>query len=138
MEDRVITRRDFIKGAAGTALTAALSSGIPGEARADQRSRVVLVRSAEVLNRDGKIQEKALQSMLDEAVKTLLEEKEPLAAWRKLFQPSDVVGIKSNSWRDMPTPKELEAVLKGRLIDVAIPEKDIAFRTVGLEPTLPF
>jgi hypothetical protein len=36
----------------------------------------------------------------------------------------------------MPTPKELEAVLKGRLIDVAIPEKDIAIadRGVGTNP----
>ena len=75
--------------------------------------------------RNEKVRGEILQSMLDEAVKTLLPEKEPLAAWRKLFRSSDVVGIKSNEWYSMPTPKELEDAIKRRLLDVGVAEKNI-------------
>ena len=138
MEKRIITRRDFLRAAAGATMAVAWRPGFLKEAWGEEKTLVILIRHRDVLDQDGKIQPEILKKMVDEAVAALLSEKDPLPAWRKLFQPSDVVGIKSNSWRDMPTPKELEAVLKGRLIDVAIPEKDIAFRTVGLEPTLPF
>jgi len=50
-----------------------------------------------------------LQSMLDEAVRSLLGTKESLEAWQKLIKSSDIVGIKSNSWYRLPTPKELES-----------------------------
>ncbi len=73
-----------------------------------------------------------LQSMLDEAVKTLLSENEPLAAWRKLLRSSDVVGIKSNEWYSMPTPKELEDAIKRRLLDVGVPEKNIGIDDRGV------
>jgi hypothetical protein len=70
--------------------------------------------------------------MLDEAVKTLLSEKEPLAAWRKLFQSSDVVGIKSNEWYRMPTPRELEDAIKRRLLDVGVSGKNIGIDDRGV------
>jgi hypothetical protein len=124
-ETRTITRRDFLRGAAGAALAAALSSGIPEEAQGEQKARVVLIRHAEVLGPHEKVRGEILQSMLDEAVKTLLSKNEPVQAWRKLFQSSDVVGIKSNEWYRMPTPKELEAAIKRRLLDVGVPEKNI-------------
>ena len=124
-EARIITRRDFLRGAAGAALAAALSSPIPGEAQGQQKAKVVLIRSNEVLGRQEKVRGDILQSMLDEAVKTLLSEKEPLAAWRKLFRTPDVVGIKSNEWYRMPTPKELEDAIKRRLLDVGVAGKNI-------------
>ena len=77
------------------------------------------------MGRNEKVRGEILQSMLDEAVKTLLLENEPAQAWRRLFRNSDVVGIKSNEWYTMPTPKELEDAIKRRLLDVGIPEKDI-------------
>ena len=136
MEKRIITRRDFLRAAAGATMAVAWRPGFLKEAWGEEKTRVILIRHRDVLDQDGKIQPEILKKMVDEAVAALLSEKDPLPAWRKLFQPSDVVGIKSNSWRDMPTPKELEAVLKGRLIDVAIPEKDIAIadRGVGTNP----
>ena len=124
-EARIITRRDFLRGAAGAALAAALNSPIPGEAQGKQKAKVVLIRSNEVLGRQEKVRGEILQSMLDEAVKTLLSENEPLAAWRKLLRSSDVVGIKSNEWYRMPTPKELEDAIKRRALDVGVPEKNI-------------
>ena len=77
------------------------------------------------MGRNEKVRGEILQSMLDEAVKTLLSENEPLAAWRKLFRIPDVVGIKSNEWYRMPTPKELEDAIKRRLLDVGVPGKNI-------------
>src|SRR4030067_3169369 len=68
VEERVITRRDFLKGAAGTALTAALGSATPGEAIGEQKSKVVLIRNAEVLGRHERVQGEILQDMLDEAL----------------------------------------------------------------------
>ena len=128
----VITRRDFIRGAAGAALGAALSSPLRAEAQGAPKAKVVLVRNEGVLGGNEKVREEVLQSMLDEAVKTLLSENEPVQAWRKLFRSSDVVGIKSNEWYRMPTPKELEEAIKRRLLDLGISGKDIGIDDRGV------
>jgi hypothetical protein len=125
MKGKIITRRDFLRAAAGTAMAAALGPEALAEARAEPTAKVVLIRNAEVLEGHDKIQGGILQSMLDEAVKSLLGTNEPLEAWRKLFKSSDRVGIKSNAWAKMPTPKELETVIKRRLLDVGVAEKNI-------------
>jgi len=131
-ETRIITRRDFLRGAAGAALAAALGSGIPEEAQGEQKAKVVLIRNNEVLGRHEGVRGEILQSMLDEAVKTLLSENELLQAWRNLFRSSDVVGIKSNEWYKMPTPPQLEAAIKRRLLDVGVPEKNIGIDDRGV------
>lgn len=125
MKEKTITRRDFLRVTAGTAMAATLGSGILGEARAEATAKVVLIRNAGVLGPQGKVQEEILKSMLDEAVKSLLGTDKPMEAWKKLFKSSDVVGIKSNEWQKLPTPKELEAAIKRRLLDVGVAEKNI-------------
>ena len=132
MSGKVITRRDFLRGAAGTALAAAVGTAIPAAAKAEPKARVVLIRNADVLGRNGKLQEEIVQSMLDEAVEVLLDEKAPLSAWRKLVQPSDIVGIKSNVWWKLPTPRELERAIQRRVLDVGVPEKNIAVDDRGV------
>jgi Domain of unknown function (DUF362) len=132
MKDGIITRRDFLRVTAGAAVTAALGSGVVGEARAEPTARVVLIRNAEVLGRQGKVQGEILQSMLDEAVKNLLETNEPTEAWKRLFKSSDVVGIKSNEWDRLPTPKELEAAIKRRILNVGVAEKNISIDDRGV------
>jgi Domain of unknown function (DUF362) len=132
MKDKIITRRDFLRVAAGTAMAATLGSGIPGEARAEPTAKVVLIRNAGVLGPQDKVQGEILQSMLDEAVKNLLGTHEPMEAWQKLFKRSDVVGIKSNAWNRLPTPKELETAIKRRLLDVGVPEKNISIDDRGV------
>jgi hypothetical protein len=125
MKEKTITRRDFLRVTAGTAVAATLGSGILGEARAETTAKVVLIRNAEVLGPQDKVQEEILQSMLDDAVKSLLGTDKPMEAWKKLFKSSDVVGIKSNEWQKLPTPKELEAAIKRRLLDVGVAEKNM-------------
>jgi hypothetical protein len=132
MEEKIITRRDFLRVTAGTAMAATVGAGILGEARAEPTAKVVLIRNAEVLGRQDKVQEEILRAMLDEAVRSLLGANEPLEAWKKLFKSSDRVGIKSNVWNRMPTPKELEAAIKRRLLDVGVAEKNIGIDDRGV------
>jgi hypothetical protein len=132
MEEKIITRRDFLRVTAGTAIAATLGPGILGEARAEPMAKVVLIRNNQVLGDQGKMQGEILQSMLDEAVRNLLGMNEPLEAWQKLFKSSDVVGIKSNAWGKMPTPKELEETIKRRLLDVGVAEKNIGIDDRGV------
>jgi hypothetical protein len=64
--------------------------------------------------------------MLDEAVRSLLGTKDSAEAWQKLIKSSDIVGIKSNnSWYRLQTPKELEAAIKRRVLDVGVAEKNM-------------
>jgi len=132
MEEKVITRRDFLGVAAGTAMAATLGPGILGEAKAEPTARVVLIRNAEVVGSDGKVRGEILQTMLDEAVRSLLETKDSTQAWQQLIKSSDIVGIKSNSWSRMPTPKELEAAIKRRVLDMGVAEKDVAIDDRGV------
>ena len=86
MEEKIITRRDFLRVASGTAVALALGPGISGEVRAEPTAKVVLIRNAEVLGSHNEVRGEILQSMLDEAVKILLGTNEPLGAWQKLFK----------------------------------------------------
>jgi hypothetical protein len=132
MEEKRITRRDFLRAAAGTAMAATLGPGIAGEGWAEPTAKVVLIRNAEVIGDQGRIQAQTLQTMLDEALTKLLGTNTPLEAWQKLFKRSDIVGIKSNSWAQLPTPKELEAAIKKRLLDVGVAEKNIDIADRGV------
>ena len=132
MEEKIITRRDFLRVTAGAAVTAALGTGMVAETRAEPTAKVVLIRNAEVLGPQDKVQEEILRSMLDEAVKNLLGTSSPLEAWQKLVKSSDVVGIKSNTWARLPTPKELESVIKRRLLDAGVAEKNIGIDDRGV------
>ncbi len=125
MEEKMITRRSFLRVAAGTTMAATLGSGILSESRGEGTAKVVLIRNEKVLAGHDKIEEEVLQSMLDEGVKVLLGASEPLEAWRKLVKPSDVVGIKSNVWPRLPTPRELETAIKRRVLDSGVAEKNI-------------
>ena len=131
MDEKVFTRRDFLRGAAGTAVAAALGPGILGEAQAQPAAKVVLIRNAEIPEQPDKMQE-ILQSLLDEAVKTLLGTDSPMDAWRKLIKSSDVVGVKSNDWGRLPTPKPLEAAIKRRLLDVGVTEENMSIADRGV------
>ena len=125
MKNQSITRRDFLRIAAGTTVTASLGSGVVGEARAEAAARVVLIRNAGAIGEQGRINGEVLQSMLDEAVKTLLGFPEPLEAWQTLVKPSDIVGVKSNAWERLPTPKELEVAIKRRILDAGVAERNL-------------
>ncbi len=115
-----VTRRDFLKAGGGAALSGLINLPAAGGATAGPRSRVVLVRNPAVLDGDDAVRGEVLAGMLDEAVCALLEVPTPQAAWRRLVRPDDVVGIKTNVWRHLRTPPELEAAMVRRVTEAGV------------------
>jgi hypothetical protein len=132
MKRRAISRRDFLKGTAALVAAAALGPGVSSKVGAEDGSTVVLVRDRDVLTEGGEVRANVLQSMLDEGVKRLLGKEDGSKAWQALFKESDVVGIKSNSWRNLPTPPEMEEAIRRRLLGVGIIEANIAAADRGV------
>lgn len=95
-------------------------------------SRVVLIRDKNVLDEQGRPKGDRLSSMLDKAVATVLDTGNPLSAWRRLVGPGDIVGVKSNVWHYLPTPRELESVILKRLTAAGVEEQDISLDDRGV------
>jgi len=129
-----LTRRDFLKGTTVVLLGASLGAG--QDASAVKKARVVLVRHRDVLDENSAINPDILQRMLDEAVMRLLDEGDPVKAFGRLVKPGETVGIKTNVWSYLPTPRELEAAIKKRLVDAGISEDRIGLddHTVRTNP----
>jgi len=117
------TRRDFLKGSTAVLLGASLGFG--QDAPAAKKARVVLVRHRDVLDENSAINADILQGMLDEAVMKLVDETDPVGAFGRLVKPGETVGIKTNVWSYLPTPRELEAAIKRRLVDAGVAEDRI-------------
>ncbi|MBW1861187.1 MAG: hypothetical protein JRJ02_02275, partial [Deltaproteobacteria bacterium] len=136
MEDKkkVITRRDFIRAGSCVAMGGLIGLPLLGNSHAKKpsMSRVVLVRDKSVFDSQGLSSPGVLQEMLDRAVTALLEEADPVSAWKQLVKPNDIVGIKSNVWRHLPTPAPLEEAVRKRLMDAGIKKEQIAIDDRGL------
>ncbi|MFQ6092175.1 MAG: DUF362 domain-containing protein [bacterium] len=132
--ENLITRRDFIRGTACASLAWAmgLRVGEQKKVKPVKKTRVVLVRDADVMDKKGRIDAEAIQQMLDDGVTALFDKKDPVQVWKNLVKPSDVVGIKSNVWSPLPTPKEVEQALKQRVMDAGVPEKRIGISDRGV------
>jgi len=125
-----ITRRDFLKGTAGLAAVTAL--GVASKGRAADTAKVILVRNRDVVGPGGEVRAEVLRPMLDEGVRALRGADTPLAAWQSLFAKADTVGIKSNSWHNLPTPPEMEEAIRQRLLDIGIGSENIAVADRGV------
>lgn len=130
----VITRRDFLKGTACATLAAAMGFPVEleGEAKGSKRTRVILVRDPDAMDKRGSIDVGVIQRMLDQAVSALLNKEDPLEAWKLLINPTDVVGIKSNVWGPLPTPTEVEQTIKRRILNVGVPEGNMSIDDRGV------
>jgi len=124
-----ITRRDFMRDSSYAVLGAAIGLSL-GE---EKKSRVVLIRHKDVLDANSNINEKILQKMLDEAVMTLLDQDDPVKAFQTLVKPGEIVGIKTNFWSYLPTPKELENAIKRRVMDAGVKEENIGIDDHGVK-----
>ena len=129
---KVITRRTFLKGTAALVLAGGLGGVKPSQAAAAARSKVILVRDAHATGPGGEINGPVLQSMLDEAVRLIAGERNAQVAWKTLITKSDIVGIKTNVWRHLPTPAEMEEALKQRVIETGVSEKNVAVDDRGI------
>ncbi|HVP90337.1 MAG TPA: DUF362 domain-containing protein [Terriglobales bacterium] len=113
-----LSRRDFLRGATAAVLGASLAFG--QDKAVPKKARVILIRRHDVLDENTKIDPEILQGMLDEAVTKLLDESDPFKAFQRLVKPGETVGIKTNVWSYLPTPPELEAAIKRRVIDAGV------------------
>jgi hypothetical protein len=93
---------------------------------------VVLIRRPEVLQDDGQADPQILHEMLNEGMQALLGEASVTVAWRRLFSADDVVGIKSNVWSHLPTPRDLEQALRHELLALGVPARQVAIDDRGV------
>ena len=123
-----LTRRDFMKGVGSVALgvAAGLPAPILGAVQQSGTSRVVLIRSREVVSPRGDINAELVQQMLDEAMVALFGRDEPSKCWQQIIRPDDVVGIKTNSWRFLPTPPEVEQAISRGVVQAGVPQANVA------------
>jgi len=119
-----VTRRDLLKAALGGIATLGELGTAEGQ-RKGRRSKVVLIRHPDVLDKNGRINTKVLQEMLDEAVMALVGVKDPVEAWKRLVKPTDLVGVKTNVWAFLPTPPEVEEAIRRRLIGAGVKPENI-------------
>jgi hypothetical protein len=127
------TRREFLRFTTGSAIAAAtLGPGILRPAHAAATAKVVLVRHADAVGPQGKLNGEVIQAMLDEAVTRLLGTGSAADGWRGLVKPTDVVGIKTNGWSRLPTPAELEGAIRRRVLDAGVPEHRLGMADSGV------
>ncbi len=137
---KTLTRRDVLKtgavGGAAMALGCGTCAPIPTpgpkgsaslpKATGAETSRVVLVRDEKVLDADGNVSAPVIAAMLDQGVTALLGETDADKAWARLLKPGAVLGIKSNWWKFLRTPPELEDAIRARALKVGIKPEDIS------------
>ncbi len=127
MSPRSITRRDFLRTTAVAPIAGTVR--IMTSAR---RSRVVLIRDARAVGEGRKVDAAVVQKMLDDAVAALFGEKDAAAAWKRIVQPADIVGLKTNSWNYLPTGPEIEQAIKRRVMEAGVPENRIGIKDRGV------
>lgn len=134
MKKRAITRRDFLRVAAMSPFAGAFAYGfrIQEKKKVVKRTKVVLIRDKNALISFKKPNRGVVQTMLDESITELLGESDPINAWKTLIKPSDIVGIKSNVWRPIPTTREVEQALKARIMDAGVAEENIGIDDRGV------
>ncbi len=125
---KVITRRDLLRGGSYLALGSLINlpRAEKSHGAGGKKSRVVLVRNENVLNSRGQIDRSILTNMLDGAVTALMDTAGASHAWKKLVDPGDTVGIKSNVWHYLPTPEPLEASIRSRLTGAGVKRANIS------------
>lgn len=134
MSKKIITRREFLKTSASAAAAGAVFMSAPDRlfAEPDKKTRVVLIRNKDVLDESGKPKAEVLSEMLDEAVGALVGEGNPAKAWRTIAGPKDVVGVKTNGWRSLRTPKALEDAIERRLLEAGVEKDDLSIDDQGV------
>jgi Domain of unknown function (DUF362) len=145
-----LTRRVFLGGSAATLVGASVLPGCSKKESAHrgsepktgsgaqsaapqpriraERSKVVLIRDAKVMDENRKVDAVVIAAMLDRAVSALTGESDAAKAWARLIEPTDTVGIKTNEWRFLRTPPELESALRERVMGAGVAGERISIR----------
>ncbi|UCE06748.1 MAG: DUF362 domain-containing protein [bacterium] len=125
-KQRVLTRRDFIRGTVGATLGASML-GIQwsdGFGESSRSSLVTIVRDKKAMNDDMVVDQNVLKKMLDQAVIQATGKKNIKDAWLTIVKPKDTVGLVSTPHLN-PTHQELVDAVQTTLLDVGIPGEKI-------------
>jgi hypothetical protein len=124
-EASVVTRRDFVRGTVGAAVTASLL-GETLEAKAAQTSKswVAVVRDEAALDSANQVNETVLRRMLTQVLKAVTGKADPASAWQALLRKDDIVGLVHTDHLNRTHP-ELIGAVKSTLNESGIPEKNI-------------
>jgi hypothetical protein len=122
-----LTRRGFFKGAGLAAVGSAVGMAGAQEAGpgAQKTSRAVLIRDEQAVSNAGVIDGARIQTMMDQALTALFGVEDPADCWKLIIKPDDIVGLKTNVWRHLPTPPELVQVLRRGVMGAGVPEENI-------------
>lgn len=96
-----------------------------GLSKDKEKERVVLVRDSELFYKENKIAKDVLEKMLEKGICLLEGENEIEVALKKYFKKDEIIGIKSNEWGPLPTPKEVEDILLNFLLKIGVKEENI-------------
>ncbi len=139
MLEKKITRRAMLKNTSTFAVGSALFLNSTAEAWGNSKAaktRVVLIRDERIPDYETQPDGAVLNEMLNKALCALLNEKNPANAWKKIIKPTDVVGIKTNVWNNLPTPAGLENAIKSEVMKAGVSADNIAItdRAVKSDP----
>lgn len=126
-ERPTITRRDLLKGAAYTTIGAAMGLGplrVIAETAGKPAATVIIVRSKNVLDKDGNVNKALLDRMLDAGMTRLSGNKTVGEAWKAYFKPSDAVGIKMSKQMTV-THVELTDAITKRLASIGVTKSEV-------------
>lgn len=134
MVKTTISRRKLLKSTAFATIASALYFNLPFKVFGQEKNktRVVLIRNKDVVDDDYNINGEILKKMLDEAVTVLTGKDNYEDAWKQIVKPEDIVGVKSNVWQYLPTPKELEDGIRKRLEEVGVKPENISIKDRGV------
>lgn len=135
MTAKPITRRKLLKQSALATIGASLFFSSPIKVFARNKNdltRVVLIRNKKVLDENNKVNQEVLENMMDKAITTLTGEENIENAWKKILNPDDILGIKTNVWAKLATPPELENYLKQKAIQIGLQSENISISDRGI------
>jgi hypothetical protein len=136
MENKKITRRDLLKSTATFAVGSALYLNSPVELWGQSKiakSRVVLIRNEKLPGYGVSPDPAIVKDMLNKAVCSLVGMEDKNTAWKQLVKPTDIVGIKTNVWKNLATPPELENAIKEELINAGVSVENIGLNDRGVK-----
>ncbi|HHE55367.1 MAG TPA: DUF362 domain-containing protein [Caldithrix abyssi] len=129
-----ISRRQFLKSglAAGLTLPLPITEHLFSKSNNSAKSKVVLIRRKDLFSKKGRPNPHVVQEMLDKALLELTGKPKIDEAWAAIVNKEDIVGIKSNVWRPLHTPVEVEQAIKKRLLEAGIEEKNLSIDDRGV------
>jgi hypothetical protein len=131
---QVITRREFIRTTTQASIAIALGTPLLGQQEKEivKRASVVLIRHPEATSVEGKIMDSIISEMLDNAIARLYNTENVSVPWKQFIIPEDIVGIKSNEWGPLPTPKALEENIVKHVLETGVDEKNVSVDDRGI------